>query len=72
MLYDSYDPFNFMVILLFVYFILLLFIVIIVYNLIRRKKAEKQLQRNNQNIPQTTCVDCIPSPTPLIGNKQYY
>ena len=72
MLYDSYDPFTFMVILLFIYFILLLFIVIIFYNMIRRKKAEKQSQQNTQIIPQTTCVDCIPAPTPLIGNKQYY
>jgi hypothetical protein len=72
MLYDSYDPFTFMVILLFIYFFLILFIIMIVYNLIQRRKMEQQIQLNNPTIPQTTCIDCIPSPTPLIGDKMYY
>jgi hypothetical protein len=72
MLYDSYDPFSFMVILLFIYFFLILFIVMIVYNLIQRRKTEQQIALNNPTIPQTTCADCIPKPTPLPGSKQFY
>jgi len=40
------------------------------------------IHRNKQNninnidtsntIPITTCVDCIPKPTPLPGNQQFY
>lgn len=60
-MFESYDPFTFMILLLFLYFILILFIIIIIYNIIHRKKIE------NQNIPTTTtCLEnCIPKPTAL-------
>jgi len=70
MLYGNYDPFTFMVILLFIYFILILFIVIIIYNIIYRHNNSNSNQINT--IPQTTCVSCIPKPTPLSGNTQFY
>jgi len=73
MLFGSYDPFTFMVILLFIYFILILFIVIIIYNIIHRAKTNSNSNSNQMNtVPQTTCVSCIPKPTPLTGNKQFY
>jgi len=71
MLYSSYDPFTFMVILLFIYFILILFIVIIIYNIIRGHNNNSNSNQIN-TVPQTTCLSCIPKPTPLSGNKQFY
>ena len=73
MLYSSYDPFTFMVILLFIYFILILFIVIIIYNIIHRDNTNSNTNSNQINtVPSTTCLTCIPKPTPLSGNKQFY
>ena len=72
MLFDSYDPFTFMVILLFIYFMLLLFICIIIYNIIHRNKQNTCAVESVSNIPLTTCVDCIPKPKQLPGNQQFY
>ena len=73
MLFDNYDPFVIMVILLFIYFMLILFIFMIIYNTIHRNKQYNKLQKNSNNlVPSTTCASCIPSPTPLPGNKQFY
>jgi hypothetical protein len=74
MLFDSYDPFTFMVILLFIYFMLLLFISIIIYNIIHRNKQNTNTNatESGSNIPLTTCINCIPKPTPLPGNQQFY
>lgn len=71
MLYSSYDPFTFMVILLFIYFVLVLFIVIIIYNIIHRGNTNYNSNQIN-SVPLTTCLSCIPKPTPILGNKQFY
>ena len=71
MLFDSYKPFTFMIALLFIYFMLLLFIVIITHNAIYRNKQIMNNSSNNSNqyITQSTCVNCIPTPTPISGSK---
>jgi hypothetical protein len=71
----EYDPFNFMIILLFIYVILVAFIFIIIYN--NTHGTRKELQRALYGIsansgigtPATTCSNCIPSPKPLIGSS---
>ena len=70
----DYDPFNFMVILLFIYAVLIGFIMILIYNNIHGSKRElvRALSRSNSNsnsgmAPETTCSNCIPSPTAIKG-----
>jgi hypothetical protein len=72
MLYESYDPFSFMMVLLFVYLILIGFIFILIYNnkYGSRKELIAALQgKSISGIPITTCSNCIPSPTPIIGQS---
>jgi hypothetical protein len=66
-LYDSYDPFNFMIIIIFIYIMLLGFIYILIYNNTRgNSELARALQYTKQGVPSTTCVNCIPSPTSII------
>jgi hypothetical protein len=69
MLFESYDPFIFMVILLFIYFILILFIVIIIYNIIHNGKLNANPNANQNIVPITTC---IAKPTLLTKNQQFF
>jgi hypothetical protein len=78
-MYDNYEPLSFMMILLFVYLILILFIFMLIYNNIHGSKKELKnalLGTNNNNSTSnsnnTTCINCIPAPTKLLGNTQYY
>ena len=48
---------------------LILFIIMIIYNVLHNPKAKSSQDSNPQ---QTECISCIPKPTPLLGNKQYY
>ena len=71
MAFPDYDPFNFMVILLFIYAVLIGFIMIIIYNNIHAPRSElvAALSSNNRNgmTPNTTCSNCIPAPTAIKG-----
>ena len=64
MYFNEYDPFNFMMVLLFIYVILIGFIMIIIYN---KKHSVKNLLESNKQKPQTTCSNCIPTPTNIKG-----
>lgn len=65
----DYDPFNFMMILLFIYAILIGFIMIIIYNNIHgtRRELIHALSSRNSLVSTTTCANCIPAPTPMKG-----
>ena len=66
----DYDPFNFMMILLFIYAILIGFIMMIIYNNIygtRRELLYALSSRNSSASTSTTCANCIPAPTPIKG-----
>jgi hypothetical protein len=73
---DSFDSFTFMMILLFVYLVLILFIFMLIYNNIHGTKKELvsalSSSKSNNNATTTTCSNCIPSPTPLLGESKYY
>lgn len=73
----EYDPFNFMIVLLFIYAILIGFIMILIYNNTRAKRSELVSALlsfgadgdcdgtgNNNNRR-----NCIPSPTPIKGQR---
>lgn len=64
MLYQDYDPFQFMIVVLFVIFMLIIFIVIIVYNILSR--PDNMYLTLYNDTPITT--KCIPKPTPLPAN----
>lgn len=67
----EYDPFNFMIVLLFIYAILIGFIMILIYNNIhgtRRELVYALSPKNGKyNTSHTTCSNCIPAPTPIKG-----
>lgn len=71
----DYDPFNFMIVLLFIYAVLIGFIMMIIYNNIYGTRRElvnalrNKNRNNNNNTTQTTCSNCIPSPTPIKGQN---
>jgi len=68
----DYDPFNFMMVLLFIYAILIGFIMILIYNNIhgtRRELVYALSSRNSKNSSSSTCADCIPAPTPIKGRN---
>jgi hypothetical protein len=72
---NEYDPFNFMIVLLFIYAILIGFIMILIYNNIHGSRRElvsallnsrsgddcNGTENNGKN------KNCIPSPTPIKG-----
>lgn len=70
----DYDPFNFMIVLLFIYAILIGFIMILIYNNIHGSKRELV----NALSASSDCGggtdnngkrrNCIPAPTAIIGN----
>lgn len=68
---NEYDPFNFMIVLLFIYAVLIGFIMMLIYNNIHGSKRElvNALASNSGNgkATSTTCSNCIPSPTPIKG-----
>lgn len=74
---NEYDPFNFMIVLLFIYAVLIGFIMMIIYNNIHSSKSElvsaltprNKNGNGNDNTTQTTCANCIPSPTPIKGQR---
>ena len=57
MILDTFDEFNFMVILLFLFFILMSFIVIIIINAKQRNKNEESMSKYNKS-PETTQIQC--------------
>ena len=73
----EYDPFNFMIVLLFIYAILIGFIMILIYNNTRAKRSElvsallsskadgdcDGIGNNNNR------RNCIPAPTPIKGQR---
>lgn len=64
----DYDPFNFMIVMVFIYVGLLGFITILIYNNTRgNSELARALQSANNGVTTTTCSNCIPSPTPIIG-----
>jgi len=69
----DYDPFNFMIVLLFIYAVLIGFIMMIIYNNIHGSKRElvSALSSSSRNslASATTCANCIPSPTPIKGQR---
>jgi len=70
----DYDPFNFMIVLLFIYAVLIGFIMILIYNNIhgtRKELVAALAPRNrNNNSTSTTCANCIPAPTALKNQNQ--
>jgi hypothetical protein len=73
----DYDPFNFMIVLLFIYAILIGFIMILIYNNTRAKRSELVSallsSRSGDNCNGTENngknKNCIPSPTPIKGQR---
>jgi len=66
----DYDPFNFMVVLLFIYAVLIGFIMILIYNNIHGSKRELVRALSNSSngkATSTTCSNCIPAPTKIQG-----
>jgi len=74
MLYDEYDSFTFMVIVLFVIFMLIIFMSLIAYNIQSKPRPvnNKFNSQNPNNNVQPTISKCIPKPTPLPLNQQFY
>lgn len=70
---NEYDPFNFMIVLLFIYAVLIGFIMMLIYNNIHGTRRELvyalAYNSNNGMATQTTCSNCIPSPTPIKGQR---
>lgn len=77
-LIDSFDEFNFMVVLLFLFFIFMSFITIIIMNFKRRSGNKSNLQTTYystiSNIPQTTSYmyDYITQPNQYIHPTQEF
>ena len=63
----EYNPFTFMIVLLFIYTVLIGFIIVLIYNNINSSKSElaNALSNMNNNMTSTTCSNCIPAPTSL-------
>ena len=74
MLYDEYDSFTFMVIAIFVIFMLIIFMSLIAYNIQSKHRPvnNKFNSGNPINNVQPTISKCIPKPTPLQLNQQFY
>jgi hypothetical protein len=68
----DYNPFNFMIILIFLYVVLIGFIFIIIYNNTRGNKRELLNALGVSNTcfgkPINAYSNCIPSPTPIPTN----
>ena len=76
----DYNPFNFMVILLFIYAVLIGFIMIIIYNNIHSPKSELVAALSASNGSNSRVCgggtdnngkrrNCIPAPTPIKGSS---
>jgi hypothetical protein len=77
----DYDPFNFMVVLLFIYAVLIGFIVMLIYNNIhgsRRELVNAFLKSDSDSGSYTDCNgignndknrNCIPTPTDIKGQR---
>lgn len=70
---NEYDPFNFMIVLLFIYAVLIGFIMILFYNNIHGSRQELVTaltpKNRNNNATLTTCINCIPAPTRIKGQR---
>jgi hypothetical protein len=72
-MYDTYDPFKFMLVILFIFVVLIFFIFMLIYNNTHGTSSELA-NALAPAIPSTTNMNCynnncIPSPTPIIGQS---
>ena len=70
---NEYDPFNFMIVLLFIYAVLIGFIMMLIYNNTHGTRRELvnafAYNSNNDMTTKTTCSNCIPSPPAIKGQR---